>query len=418
MKNYGIKENGLTNNKVLLDWVQEVAELTKPEKVVWITGEEAQLEEIRKEGCSTGELIKLNEEKLPGCYLHRSDTRDVARVEARTFICCKEEKNAGPTNNWMDPQEMYSKLNKLYDGCMKGRTMYIIPFAMGIVGSPFAKYGIEITDSIYVVVSMNIMTRIGTQVLDAIGEDGEFTKGLHSKANLDPEERYIVHFPEDNTIMSINSGYGGNVLLGKKCLALRIASYLGQKEGWMAEHMLILGVENPQGEKRYIAAAFPSACGKTNLAMLIPPEGYRKDGWKVTCVGDDIAWIRIGDSSVWLREQTKSQILTPLQPQERTQFLQMSDLIWMIIQYGGKNWIRTLLQIHWTGQARSGILLQVNLWLIQIQDLQRRQRTALASHLNLMMQKACLCQQSYSEAEEQRLLRWYISQEIGITAYL
>lgn len=300
MKNYGIKENGLTNNKVLLDWVQEVAELTKPEKVVWITGEEAQLEEIRKEGCSTGELIKLNEEKLPGCYLHRSDTRDVARVEARTFICCKEEKNAGPTNNWMDPQEMYSKLNELYDGCMKGRTMYIIPFAMGIVGSPFAKYGIEITDSIYVVVSMNIMTRIGTQVLDAIGEDGEFTKGLHSKADLDPEERYIVHFPEDNTIMSINSGYGGNVLLGKKCLALRIASYLGQKEGWMAEHMLILGVENPQGEKRYIAAAFPSACGKTNLAMLIPPEGYRKDGWKVTCVGDDIAWIRIGeDGRLW-----------------------------------------------------------------------------------------------------------------------
>ena len=300
MNNYGIKENGLTNNKVLLDWVQEVAELTKPEKVVWITGEEAQLEEIRKEGCSTGELIKLNEEKLPGCYLHRSDTRDVARVEARTFICCKEEKNAGPTNNWMDPQEMYSKLNKLYDGCMKGRTMYIIPFAMGIVGSPFAKYGIEITDSIYVVVSMNIMTRIGTQVLDAIGEDGEFTKGLHSKADLDPEERYIVHFPEDNTIMSINSGYGGNVLLGKKCLALRIASYLGQKEGWMAEHMLILGVENPQGEKRYIAAAFPSACGKTNLAMLIPPEGYRKDGWKVTCVGDDIAWIRIGeDGRLW-----------------------------------------------------------------------------------------------------------------------
>ena len=217
MKNYGIKENGLTNNKVLLDWVQEVAELTKPEKVVWITGEEAQLEEIRKEGCSTGELIKLNEEKLPGCYLHRSDTRDVARVEARTFICCKEEKNAGPTNNWMDPQEMYSKLNKLYDGCMKGRTMYIIPFAMGIVGSPFAKYGIEITDSIYVVVSMNIMTRIGTQVLDAIGEDGEFTKGLHSKADLDPEERYIVHFPEDNTIMSINSGYGGNVRIRRKC---------------------------------------------------------------------------------------------------------------------------------------------------------------------------------------------------------
>ena len=300
MKNYGIKENGLTNNKVLLDWVQEVAELTKPEKVMWITGEEAQLEELRKEGCSTGELYKLNEEKLPGCYLHRSDTRDVARVEGRTFICCKEEENAGPTNNWMDPDEMHAKLNKLYDGCMEGRTMYIIPFSMGVIGSPFAKYGIEITDSIYVVVSMNIMTRIGKAVLDDLGDSADFTKGLHSKAELDPEERYIVHFPEDNTIMSINSGYGGNVLLGKKCLALRIASYLGKKEGWMAEHMLILGVENPQGEQHYIAAAFPSACGKTNLAMLIPPEGYQKAGWKVTCVGDDIAWIRIGeDGRLW-----------------------------------------------------------------------------------------------------------------------
>ena len=300
MKDYGIKENGMTNNKVLLDWVQEVAELTKPDKIMWITGEEAQLEELRKEGCSTGELYKLNEEKLPGCYLHRSDTRDVARVEGRTFICCKEEENAGPTNNWMNPEEMYAKLNKLYDGCMRGRTMYIIPFSMGVIGSPFAKYGIEITDSIYVVVSMNIMTRIGKAVLDDLGDSADFTKGLHSKAELDPEERYIVHFPEDNTIMSINSGYGGNVLLGKKCLALRIASYLGKKEGWMAEHMLILGVENPQGEQHYIAAAFPSACGKTNLAMLIPPEGYQKAGWKVTCVGDDIAWIRIGeDGRLW-----------------------------------------------------------------------------------------------------------------------
>lgn len=300
MKDYGIKENGLTNNKVLLDWVQEVAELTKPDKVMWITGEEAQLEELRKEGCETGELYKLNEEKLPGCYLHRSDTRDVARVEGRTFICCKEEENAGPTNNWMAPDEMYAKLNKLYDGSMKGRTMYVIPFSMGVIGSPFAKYGVEITDSIYVVVSMNIMTRIGTPVLDDLGDSSDFTKGLHSKADLDPEERYIVHFPEDNTIMSINSGYGGNVLLGKKCLALRIASYLGKHQGWMAEHMLILGVENPQGEQHYIAAAFPSACGKTNLAMLIPPEGYKKAGWKVTCVGDDIAWIRVGeDGRLW-----------------------------------------------------------------------------------------------------------------------
>lgn len=300
MKNYGIKENGLTNNKVLLDWVEEVAQLTRPEKVVWITGDEAQLEELRAEGCETGELHKLNEEKLPGCYLHNSDVNDVARVEGRTFICCEKEENAGPTNNWMDPKEMYAKLNKLYDGCMEGRTMYVIPFSMGVVGSPFAKYGIEITDSIYVVVSMNIMTRIGTQVLEAIGENGEFTKGLHAKADLDPEERYIVHFPEDNTIMSINSGYGGNVLLGKKCLALRIASYLGKNQGWMAEHMLILGVKNPQGEQHYVAAAFPSACGKTNLAMLIPPEGYKKEGWEVTCVGDDIAWIRVGeDGRLW-----------------------------------------------------------------------------------------------------------------------
>ncbi|MEE1038028.1 MAG: phosphoenolpyruvate carboxykinase (GTP) [Eubacterium sp.] len=300
MKNYGIKENGLTNNKVLLDWVEEVAQLTRPEKVVWITGDEAQLEELRAEGCETGELHKLNEEKLPGCYLHNSDVNDVARVEGRTFICCEKEENAGPTNNWMNPKEMYAKLNKLYDGCMEGRTMYVIPFSMGVVGSPFAKYGIEITDSIYVVVSMNIMTRIGTQVLEAIGENGEFTKGLHAKADLDPEERYIVHFPEDNTIMSINSGYGGNVLLGKKCLALRIASYLGKNQGWMAEHMLILGVKNPQGEQHYVAAAFPSACGKTNLAMLIPPEGYKKEGWEVTCVGDDIAWIRVGeDGRLW-----------------------------------------------------------------------------------------------------------------------
>ncbi len=298
--NYGIKENGITDNKVLLDWVQEVAELTKPDKIVWITGEESQLDKLRTEACETGELYKLNQEKLPGCYLHRSDTKDVARVEERTFICCKEEVDAGPTNNWMEPKAMYEKLRKLYEGSMKGRTMYVIPFAMGIVGSPFAKYGVEITDSIYVVVSMNIMTRIGKTILEELGDNSDFTKGLHAKADLDPEKRYIVHFPEDNTIMSINSGYGGNVLLGKKCLALRIASYLGKNQGWMAEHMLILGVENPQGEKQYIAAAFPSACGKTNLAMLIPPEGYIKDGWKVTCVGDDIAWIRVGeDGRLW-----------------------------------------------------------------------------------------------------------------------
>ncbi len=290
----------LTNNRNINAWLDEVTALVKPQAVELITGEQEQLDRLKAEAVSTGEFITLNQEKLPGCYLHRSDPTDVARVEDRTFICSRNEADAGPTNNWMDPQEMYAKLNRLYDGAMAGRTMYVIPYSMSVVGSPFAKYGIEVTDSIYVVVSMTIMTRVGMDVLDALGTDGEFIKGLHAKANLDPEERYIVQFPEDNTIMSINSGYGGNVLLGKKCFALRIASYLGRKENWMAEHMLILGIENPQGEIRYITAAFPSACGKTNLAMLIPPEIYREKGYKVWCVGDDIAWLRVGqDGRLW-----------------------------------------------------------------------------------------------------------------------
>ncbi len=290
----------LTTNKYVLDWIDEMAALTKPEKIVWITEQESQLEELRAEGMSTGEMIKLNEEKLPGCYLHRSDPNDVARVEDRTFICSKKQEDAGPTNNWMEPGEMLELLRGIYDGCMAGRTMYVIPYSMGVVGSPFAKYGVELTDSIYVVLSMAIMTRMGAEVFDALGDSPDFIKGLHSKAELDPEKRYIVHFPEDNTIMSVNSSYGGNVLLGKKCFALRIASVLGRQENWMAEHMLILGLENPQGETRYLAAAFPSACGKTNLAMLIPPERYRKAGWKVWCVGDDIAWLRIGaDGRLW-----------------------------------------------------------------------------------------------------------------------
>jgi len=290
----------MTTNKQVLKFVDDSIALCKPEKVVWITGEEAQLEGLRQEALSTGEIIKLNEDLLPNCYLHLSDVNDVARVEGRTFICCKDKDDAGPINNWMDPQEAYSKVGEIFDGSMKGKTMYVIPFSMGAVGSPFSKAGIEITDSIYVVISMKIMTRIGQSVLDALGDSNDFVRGLHSKATLDAEKRYILHFPEDNTIWSVNSGYGGNVLLGKKCFALRIASYQGKNEGWMAEHMLILGVENPQGEVKYIAAAFPSACGKTNLAMLIPPELYQKKGYKVWCVGDDIAWIRVGeDGRLW-----------------------------------------------------------------------------------------------------------------------
>ena len=282
-----------TKNQALLTWVEEMAAITKPEKIVWIDGSEAQLDALRAEACSTGEIEKLDQEKLPGCYLHRTDPLDVARVEDRTFICSKKEKDAGPTNNWMEPGKAYEMMYRLFDGAMKGRTMYVIPYSMGVVGSPFSKIGIELTDSIYVVLNMNIMTRIGEKVLTALG-DGDFVKGLHSKAQMNAENKYIMHFPEDNTIMSVNSGYGGNVLLGKKCFALRIASYLGKNEGWMAEHMLILGVENPQGEVRYICAAFPSACGKTNLAMLIPPAYYANKGYKVWCVGDDIAWLRIG----------------------------------------------------------------------------------------------------------------------------
>ena len=288
----------LTNNQAVLSWIDEMAKMTQPDQIVWIDGSQEQIDALRAEACSTGELEKLNQELLPDCYLHRTAVNDVARVEDRTFICCEKKENAGPTNNWMDPKEMHEKLNKLYTGAMKGRTMYVIPYSMGVVGSPFAKYGIELTDSIYVVLNMCIMTRVGATVAALLDET--FVKGLHAKAAIDPENRYIVQFPEENTIMSVNSGYGGNVLLGKKCFALRIASYLGHKQGWMAEHMLILGLENPQGEVRYLAAAFPSACGKTNLAMLIPPAAYREKGWKVWCVGDDIAWIRVGeDGRLW-----------------------------------------------------------------------------------------------------------------------
>ncbi len=249
----------LTTNKAVNQWVDEMIALTKPDQIVWIDGSEAQLDALRAEAVATGEMIKLNEEKLPGCYLHRTAVNDVARVEHRTFICTPTKEEAGPTNNWMDPAEAYDMLGKLYDGSYKGRTMYVLPFSMGVPTSPFAKVGIELSDSIYVVLNMAIMTRIGQKVLDVLGDSEDFVHGLHARADLDEEKRYIVQFPQDNTIWSINSGYGGNVLLGKKCFALRIASFLGHNQGWMAEHMLILGIENPQGEVRYMAAAFPSA---------------------------------------------------------------------------------------------------------------------------------------------------------------
>ncbi len=284
----------MTNNKTILDWVQDCTNLVKPDKVVWIDGSEEQLKALRDEALASGEIISLNQEKLPGCVLHRSAVNDVARVEDRTFICSATETDAGPTNNWMAPDKAYGMMREIFDGSMKGRTMYVIPYSMGPIGSEFSKAGLEITDSIYVVLSMDIMTRIGNKVLDVLGDSNDWVRGLHAKADLDAEKRYIMHFPDDNAIWSVNSGYGGNVLLGKKCFALRIASNQGRREGWMAEHMLILGIENPSGEVNYITAAFPSACGKTNLAMLVPPEIYKNKGYKVWCVGDDIAWLRVG----------------------------------------------------------------------------------------------------------------------------
>ena len=266
-------------------------------------GSEAQRDALRAEAVASGELIKLNEKLLPDCYLHRTAENDVARVEDRTFICSRKEEDAMPHSivKWMAPDKAYKMVEEIARGKMKGRTMYVIPYSMGVVGSPFSKIGIEVTDSIYVVLNMEIMTRVGTMCLDELGEDGDFVKGFHCKCDVDPEKRYIMHFPEDNTIISVNSAYGGNVLLGKKCFALRIATYLGKNEGWMAEHMLILGCKRPQDKEiKYIAAAFPSACGKTNLAMLIPPKQYLDAGYEIQTVGDDIAWIRVGeDGRLW-----------------------------------------------------------------------------------------------------------------------
>jgi phosphoenolpyruvate carboxykinase (GTP) len=289
----------LTRNQVLLAWVEEAARLAKPDRVVWCDGSEEERHRLTEEAVAAGVITPLNPQKLPGCYVHRSNANDVARVEQLTFICTPTREEAGPTNNWMAPSDAYRKLGGLLDGAMRGRTMYVIPYVMGPIGSGHSKIGVELTDSIYVVLNMRCMTRMGRPALQMLGEGvaangttTDFNRGFHSTLDCHPDRRYICHFPQDNTIWSVGSGYGGNVLLGKKCLALRIGSYLGQKEGWLAEHMLILGVESPEGEMTYVAAAFPSACGKTNFAMMIPPKRFK--GWKIWTVGDDIAWMRVG----------------------------------------------------------------------------------------------------------------------------
>jgi phosphoenolpyruvate carboxykinase (GTP) len=290
----------VNQHRELQEWVEEMARMCQPDHIVWIDGSEEEKERLTQEAVATGEVMLLHQEKLPGCLYHRTATNDVARTEDLTYICTALREDAGPTNNWMSPEEGYRRAGEIFKGSMQGRTMYVIPFSMGPVGSPFSKIGVELTDSIYVVLNMRIMTHVGAPVLKQLGTGGEFTKCLHSKAELDISRRLILHFPEENTIWSVGSGYGGNVLLGKKCLALRIASYLGRSEGWLAEHMLIMGVENPRGRIEYIAAAFPSACGKTNLAMLVPPEGLKIKGYRIWTVGDDIAWMRIDtDGRLW-----------------------------------------------------------------------------------------------------------------------
>ncbi|HAZ07572.1 MAG TPA: phosphoenolpyruvate carboxykinase (GTP) [Elusimicrobia bacterium] len=281
-------------------WVDEMAALCQPDGVIWVDGSEAEKKVLENRAVARGFLIPLDQERYPGCFYSRSNPNDVARTEHLTYICAQSPEDAGPTNNWMSPEDGYAKAATIFQGSMKGRNMYVVAFSMGPVGSPFSKIGVELTDSVYVVLNMRIMTRVGRKVLDRLGTDGEFTKCLHSKADLDVKHRLVLHFPQDNTIWSVGSAYGGNALLGKKCLALRIASWQARKENWLAEHMLILGVEHPGGQVEYVTAAFPSACGKTNLAMLIPPEGLKAKGYRIWTVGDDIAWLRVGaDGRLW-----------------------------------------------------------------------------------------------------------------------
>ena len=284
--------NRNTQNQSLISWVESQIQLCQPDQVHWCDGSEAERAALTEQAVGQGILVRLNQEKLPGCYYHRSKPNDVARVEQCTFICTQMQEDAGPTNNWMAPKAMYDKLRGHCAGAMKGRTMYVVPYLMGPAGSPLTKVGIELTDSLYVVLSMRIMARMGQVALEQLGDSDDFNRGLHCMLDLHPDRRFIAHFPQDNAVISVGSNYGGNVLLGKKCLALRIGSYLGRNEGWMAEHMLILGVESPNGEKTYVAAAFPSACGKTNFAMMVPPPHFK--GWKIWTVGDDIAWMKPG----------------------------------------------------------------------------------------------------------------------------
>ena len=280
-----------TRLSALQDWVDSVARVTQPEDIHWCNGSESEYKRLVNQMNRTGELLELDQETYPHCYLHRSDPSDVARVEHLTYVCTKTRADAGSNNNWLDPEEAHRKIDALFEGVMQGRTMYVIPYCMGPVDSPYARLGVEVTDSPYVVINMKLMTRMGAPALARIEKEGRFVKGLHSTGDLDPDKRFIMHFPEELTIKSIGSGYGGNALLGKKCHALRIASWQARQEGWLAEHMLIVGVENPDGETHYIACAFPSACGKTNLAMLIPPASHA--GWKIWTLGDDIAWLHV-----------------------------------------------------------------------------------------------------------------------------